>query len=40
MDKQSSLFGFIVSDEEKSSITLTPVVNVVKLLFNDEKEAE
>jgi hypothetical protein len=29
--KPSSLLGLVISDEEKSFITLTPVANVIKL---------
>jgi hypothetical protein len=38
-DKHSSLFGLVISDEEKSFFKLTPVVSVNKLFFaetNDE----
>ncbi len=37
--KQSSLFGLIVSDKEKSFIKMTPGVNVIKL-FRCVKKAK
>jgi hypothetical protein len=39
-DKRTSLFNQIVSFEEKSFITLTPVVNAIKPFFLDTNEEE